>query len=110
MTLNGCSMTRFLSDGTTEEHVVLISLPASLMQKFCVLKPPGDTVGQLADAYVDNTTCGKKYETQVDEQIKYFDAVKDKSVPKNTTKETSKTIPKTEKEEKHGEIRVPKKL
>ena len=76
--LSGCSMTRFLSDGTKQEHVVFIALPASLMQKFCVLQPPGDTVGELGDAYVNNTLCGRKYEAQVEEQQKYFDAVKEK--------------------------------
>lgn len=91
-------MTRFLNDGTVEEHVVLVALPASLMQKFCVMKPPGDTIGSLADAYVDNTTCGKKYESQVDEQRKYMDAVKEK------------TIPKQNKEMKDGEVRATKKL
>lgn len=70
-------MTRFLSDGTQEEHVVFISLPASLMQEFCVLQPPGDTVGELGDAYVHNTLCGKKYEAQVEEQQKYFENVKE---------------------------------
>ena len=75
--LSGCSMTRFLNDGTQEEHVVFIALPASLMQKFCVLQPPGETVGELGDAYVHNTLCGKKYEAQVEEQRKYFDNVKE---------------------------------
>ena len=70
-------MTRFLNDGTPEEHVVFVSLPVSLMQKFCVLQPPGETVGELGDAYVHNTLCGKKYEAQVEEQRKYFDNVKE---------------------------------
>ena len=74
--LSGCSMTRLLNDGTKEEHVVFISLPASLMQKFCVLKSPGESVGDLADAYVDNTLCGRKYEAQVEKQQEYFDSVK----------------------------------
>jgi hypothetical protein len=47
------------------------------MQKFCVLQPPGETVGELGDAYVHNTLCGKKYEAQVEEQRKYFDNVKE---------------------------------
>lgn len=76
--LSGCSMTRFLNDGTKEQHVVFISIPASLMQKFCVLQPAGETVGSLADAYVENTLCGKKYEIQVEEQRKYIDNVKDR--------------------------------
>lgn len=71
-------MTRFLNDGTKEEHVVFVSLPSSLMQKFCVLKPPGETVGELGEAYVDNTLCGRKYEAQVDEQQKYFDTVNER--------------------------------
>ena len=48
------------------------------MQKFCVLKSPGESVGDLADAYIDNTLCGRKYEAQVEGQQKYFDAVKEK--------------------------------
>ena len=73
-------MTRLLNDGTKEEHVVFISLPTSLMQKFCVLKSPGESVGDLADAYIDNTLCGRKYEAQVDEQQEYFDSVKKESL------------------------------
>lgn len=57
---------------------MFISLPTSLTQKFCVLQPPGDTVGELGDAYVTNTICGKKYEAQVDAQIEYFDHVKER--------------------------------
>lgn len=68
-------MTRLKSDGTTEQHVVFVSLPASLMQKFCVLQPPGETVGDLGDAYVNNTLCGKKYESQVEEQRAYIERV-----------------------------------
>ena len=86
MILSGCSMTRFLNDGSKEEHVVFISLPASLMQKFCVLKPAGDTVGDLADAYVDNTLCGKKYEAQVEEQKQYIENVKNNSPKKQEVK------------------------
>ena len=74
--LSGCSMTRLLNDGTKEEHVVFISLPTSLMQKFCVLKSPGESVGDLADAYVDNTLCGRKYEAQVEKQQEFIDSVK----------------------------------
>lgn len=79
-------MTRFLNDGTKEEHVVFISLPTSLMQKFCVLQPPGDSVNTLGDAYVENTLCGKKYETQVEEQRKYFDNVRDKGAVDGETR------------------------
>lgn len=68
-------MTRWRSDGTPEEHVVFISIPASLMQKFCVLQPPGETIGDLGDAYVNNTLCGKKYESQVDQQRAYLEKV-----------------------------------
>ena len=73
-------MTRLLNDGTKEEHVVFISLPTSLMQKFCVLKSPGESVGDLTDAYIDNTLCGRKYEAQVDKQQEYFDSVKKESL------------------------------
>lgn len=68
-------MIRLKSDGTTEQHVVFVSLPASLMQKFCVLQPPGETVGDLGDAYVNNTICSKKYESQVEEQKAYIERV-----------------------------------
>ena len=78
--LSGCSMTRLLNDGTKEEHVVFISLPTSLMQKFCVLKSPGETVGDLADAYVDNTLCGRKYEAQVEKQQEFIDSVKKEDI------------------------------
>lgn len=71
-------MTRFMSDGTKEEHVVFVALPASLMQKFCVLQPVGETVGELGEAYIHNTLCGKKYEAQVDEQQKFFETIKEK--------------------------------
>ena len=68
-------MTQLNSDGTTEQHVVFVSLPTGLMQKFCVLQPPGETVGDLGDAYVNNTLCGKKYESQVEEQRAYIERV-----------------------------------
>lgn len=73
-------MTRLLNDGTRGEHVVFISLPSSLMQKFCVLKPPGESVGDLADAYVDNTLCGRKYEAQVEKQQEFIDSVKKEDI------------------------------
>ena len=78
MILNGCSMTRLVSDGTTEDHIVFVALPSSLMQKFCVLQPPGNSIGELGDAYVNNTLCGRKYEAQVDEQMKFFENVKER--------------------------------
>ena len=71
-------MMRSKSDGTKEEHIVFVALPASLMQKFCVFQPPGNSIGELGDAYVHNTLCGRKYEAQVDEQMKYFENVKER--------------------------------
>ena len=50
------------------------------MQKFCVLKPPGESVGDLADAYVDNTLCGRKYEAQVEKQQEFIDSVKKEDI------------------------------
>lgn len=41
------------------------------MQKLCSWKPPGETVGELGEGYVNNTICGQKYEAQLDKQIEY---------------------------------------
>lgn len=67
MILNGCSTSQ--SAGETK----YISIPESLLQEFCVeWKGVGDTVSSLADAYVANTTCGKKYEAQLKEQKQFI--------------------------------------
>ncbi len=73
MILSGCS-TRLYKEGNSDPVVVL--MPESLMLKLCGWKPPGETVQDLADGYVNNTICGKKYEAQLEEQIIYQEKVK----------------------------------
>lgn len=46
------------------------------MQEFCDWKSAGITVRDLADGYVHNTLCGKKYEAQVREQKEYVEKMK----------------------------------
>ncbi len=53
-------------------EVVLVTVPAHLLQEFCEWKKAGETVGDLASGFVHNTVCGMKYETQVREQKEYL--------------------------------------
>lgn len=46
-------------------------MPAHLLQHFCAFQSAGTTVGTLADAYVYNTTCGKKYAEQLNAQKEF---------------------------------------
>lgn len=83
MIFAGCS-TKPQGTPTIETHV--ITLPSHLLQKFCNWTKPGETVGDLGAAYVNNTICGKKYEAQVDEQIIYMESVKREVEMGNDTK------------------------
>ena len=56
----------------TKTEYVFTSLPQSLLRDFCEFEGVGDTVGDLADAYVYNTICGRKYKAQVEEQRGYI--------------------------------------
>lgn len=73
MIFAGCS-TKPQGTPTIETHVV--TLPSHLLRKFCDWSKPGETVGDLGMAYVNNTVCGRKYEAQVDEQIIYIESVR----------------------------------
>lgn len=57
-----------------------ISIPESLLQEFCTWKKAGDTVGELADAYVSNTVCGQKYEAQVKQQKDFVKKMKEENI------------------------------
>lgn len=54
----------------------MISIPEHLVQEFCEWRGAGGTVRDLADGYVHNTLCGKKYEAQVKEQKQYLEKMK----------------------------------
>lgn len=56
--------------------VKTVTIPESLLQEFCEWKKTGETVGELADAYVSNTLCGQKYEAQVKQQKEYLKRMK----------------------------------
>ena len=84
MTLSACSSNRLAS---IEMQTVVISVPDSLMQHFCEFQAPGDTVGTLAEGYVNNTVCGKKYQAQLDEQKEFL-----KNVKKNTLSESKSKV------------------
>lgn len=75
MILSGCSWRP--QEPKIETEAVYITLPNSLMADFCEFESPGDTVGNLADAYVYNTNCGRKYQKQVQEQRVYVETLKD---------------------------------
>lgn len=68
MIFAGCSTSPY----GTNKKVVTESIPPHLLQQFCEWKSAGVTVKDLADGYVHNTLCGKKYETQVEEQREYL--------------------------------------
>lgn len=70
MILSGCSTNQSVPD------VRFVSIPESLLQEFCEWKNAGETVGSLAEAYVANTVCGKKYEAQVKEQKEFINKMK----------------------------------
>lgn len=53
-----------------------MSIPEHLLQEFCDWKSAGVTVRDLADGYVHNTICGKKYEAQVKQQKEYLKKMK----------------------------------
>ena len=50
----------------------MVSVPEHLLQEFCEWRGAGATVKDLADGFVHNTLCGKKYEAQVREQKEYL--------------------------------------
>ena len=47
------------------------------MQEFCEWSGVGVTVKDLADGFVHNTLCGKKYEAQVKQQKEYLNRLKE---------------------------------
>lgn len=71
MILSACSTRPY-----KQTDLKMISIPAHLMQEFCDWKSAGITVRDLADGYVHNTLCGKKYEAQVREQKEYVEKMK----------------------------------
>lgn len=71
MILSACS-----TAPSRQTEVVMISVPEHLMQEFCEWRTAGATVRDLADGYVHNTLCGKKYEAQVKEQKEYLEKMK----------------------------------
>lgn len=58
----------------------MVSIPENLLQEFCEWKSAGVTVRDLADGYVHNTLCGKKYEAQVKQQKEYLRRVREGDV------------------------------
>lgn len=76
MTLNACSTLQ----STPSERVRIVTIPESLMQDFCEWQSAGNTVGDLAEGYVANTLCGKKYEAQVKQQREYVRKMREEDV------------------------------
>lgn len=71
MILSGCWT------NPSNPEIKFVSIPESLLQEFCPeWKSAGDTVGTLAEGYVANTLCGKKYEAQVKEQKEFIKKMK----------------------------------
>ena len=76
MIFAACSTTQ----STQLTETVIVTLPESLMLEFCDWKGAGETVGSLAEGYVHNTLCGKKYETQLKEQREWVKKMKEEGV------------------------------
>lgn len=76
MTLSACSIPQL----TPSERVRIVTIPESLMQDFCEWQAAGNTVGDLAEGYVANTLCGKKYEAQVKQQRDYVRKMREEDV------------------------------
>lgn len=72
MILGACS-----TNPSKQTEVVMVSVPEHLLQEFCDWKGAGVTVRDLADGFVHNTLCGKKYEAQVKQQKEYLKKLKE---------------------------------
>lgn len=79
VTLSGCSTSPFRPANAplVEKEVIFISLPTALTQHFCEFQGAGDSVATLAEGFVYNTVCGKKYKAQLEEQNEYIKNVKE---------------------------------
>ena len=74
MIFAGCSTSPSQQNNS---EVVLVTVPAHLLQEFCEWRGAGATVKDLADGFVHNTLCGKKYEAQVKQQKEYLNKLKE---------------------------------
>lgn len=72
MILSACS-----TSPSRQTDVVMVSVPEHLLQEFCEWRGAGATVKDLADGFVHNTLCGKKYEAQVKQQKEYLNRFKE---------------------------------
>lgn len=78
LALSGCSP---LPPQPPQIETHYVTLPASMVRHFCTMQEikEGDNVQDLADAYVYNTVCGKKYQAQVDEQKEMLKAIDERN-------------------------------
>lgn len=76
MILSACSMNQ--QETRIEKEYIVITIPEALLTDYCEFQDAGDTIGTLAESYVYNTNCGKKYKEQLVEQREWSGNVRAK--------------------------------